>query len=259
MHAPSNLIGCHSDSGNLADLLRLCDDEVHVWRFSLHADAGALDGISRVLAEDEQAKAARFQFERHRRRFMVRRATVRTILGAYLGIPPAEVMFENSLKGKPRLAGKGTLEFNVTDSADLSLIALTRGRRLGIDLEHVRDANFEGIAKRFFTPEEAQELAALPVAARPAGFYRCWTAKEAYLKAIGTGLRTPLNTVRVPVAPDLPATLDVVHDHDGCDGDWAVYRLDAGTEYVATVVVDGSVDRIECREWHGVPAGDILQ
>jgi 4'-phosphopantetheinyl transferase len=137
------------------------------------------------LSPDERARAARFRFERDRRRFVAGRGALREILGEALGRPPSSIAFAYGPQGKPRLAAD-EIQFNVSHSEGLGLIAVAGDRRVGVDIERVR-AKGSGmdVAKRFFSRAEVATLRALPRGLRTEAFFACWTRKEAYIKARG--------------------------------------------------------------------------
>lgn len=178
------------------------DGDVEVWRaVSLaeldHDDARAL------LSVDERARASGYRRAEDAREFVACRAILRRLLGGYLGADPRTLRFGYNRHGKPRLEGHGagSIRFSVAHSAGAALFAFARGRRVGVDLERVRDLRIAEVARQFLSPHEAGALGALPEAEQPAAFYRCWTRKEAYLKGKGVGLSAPLDSFAVSVAP----------------------------------------------------------
>lgn len=181
---------------------------LHVWGFDLgpRQDAAAL---RRLLSPEETARAARLRSAALQRRFVVSRARLREILGSYLELEGADLVFAYGPNGKPRL-GDGTrthdstglvaqiapLAFNLTHSRDLALCAVSELGEVGVDLEGVRPLKDAArLAQRHFSPEEFRRWAALESSGRLDGFYRVWTRKEALLKAAGVGLSRPLERV----------------------------------------------------------------
>jgi len=171
--------------------------EAHLWRLDLDAAHG--EAATVVLSEEERARAARFHFESDRHRFIAARAALRRILAAYLDRAPADLVFSLGRHGKPALENLG-LEFNLSHSGGCGLLAVTRGRRVGVDLERVR-SEFAGedIARRFFASAEVEALAATKPDEYVTAFFRCWTRKEAYVKARGDGLSLALDRFEVPL------------------------------------------------------------
>jgi 4'-phosphopantetheinyl transferase len=180
----------------------LLANEAHVWAVPLNdGDRANLDFAS-ILTKKEQTRADEFRIERPRRQFVTTRAALRILLGSYLGQRPQEIAFASEGLGKPRLASQHAstdLRFNVSHSGDLGLVALTLGRDVGIDVEQRRAiTHVEQIARRFFHPSEVDAVMAAQPNARNDVFLRCWTAKEAVLKAYGTGIAGSLDAFRVP-------------------------------------------------------------
>jgi 4'-phosphopantetheinyl transferase len=214
---------------------------VDVWRLSLDEPSTA-DTEAAVLSPDEIARASRFHFEKDRTRFARCRSALRCLLAGYLESRPAEVRFEYSTNGKPQLAPEKNpraLHFNVSHSGNMALIAVGSELSLGVDIEKIRDdVDAEALAERFFSPRERAGLRALPAHLRVPGFYACWTRKEAFLKATGTGLSFPLADFSVSTHPDLPPQLeDVEGDNEACQR-WFLTDLRVGNPYRATLALD---------------------
>jgi 4'-phosphopantetheinyl transferase len=185
-------------------------------------------GADAILSAEEQARAARFRFARDRRRFANCRAQVRTILARYLSINPAQIEFRYNEFGKPAVDG---LYFNVSHSHDVAMMAVSQSREVGIDIERI-DASFanDNIPERFFSPREVAALRELPSTLQLDAFFRCWTRKEAYVKARGMGLSLALDSFDVTLAPGEPARF-----LRGAD-DWSVQSLSPIAGYAAAVV-----------------------
>jgi 4'-phosphopantetheinyl transferase len=184
-----------------AGMTDLAPDEVRVWVVEL--DAGLrgdsdVDAVEpgpelAVLSDDERARAARFVRARERRRFARCRAALREILGNLLGEPAGSLRFRAAAVGKPELdRGPGVVapvRFNLSHSADLAVVAVCRGREVGVDLEHLRPiTEAERIVASFFTTAEQVAFAAIAGPDRDAAFLRGWTRKEAVLKGFGVGI-----------------------------------------------------------------------
>jgi 4'-phosphopantetheinyl transferase len=217
-------------------------DEVHVWTIRLDL-ADWRDSLPpEELSDDELVRAGRFLFERERRRFAICRATLRAILGGYLGTRPGELSFRTGPYGKPHLDPERygeRIRFNVSHSGELALVAVSRERELGVDIEHVRPLDgIDEIVARHFSPGERLALKCVAPTARLAMFYQYWTLKEAYLKACGVGLSRALEEVDVSGACDHPIRLpDVSAVAD--EKFWTGRTLDPPPGYVAALVVEG--------------------
>ena len=226
-------------------------NEVHVWLAVLDAlPAGEHIGL---LSRDEAARADGFRFARDRERFVGARGLLRELLGRYLGVDPSALRFSYGPRGKPCLETDSRpdgVRFNVSHSGGLALLAFTRGRELGVDLERVRPVpEAESIAESYFSPRESAELARLPPAERPPAFFRCWTRKEAFIKATGDGLSHPLDAFDVTFAPGEPARLLRVDGEPGEAARWWMEGLEPAEGFASALVVDGRPARLACWKW----------
>ena len=231
--------------------LELARDEVHVWRIRLDRPAEVVARLGRTLAPEERAKAARFRFEKDRDHYTVGRGMLRAILGRYLEIEPARLEFRSEAYGKPALVvgeGQGEgLRFNLAHSHGLALLAVARAREVGVDVERGRAIeNFERIIERFFSPRECSAFRVLPEDQKLAAFFRCWTRKEAYMKATGEGFSLPLDRFDVSLAPGEPARLLDVAGRPGEAARWSMRELEPGPGFFGTVMAEGEGWRLRC-------------
>ncbi|MDX6528668.1 MAG: 4-phosphopantetheinyl transferase [Blastocatellia bacterium] len=222
--------------------------DVHVWRLSLEQSTETVQRLRQLLSPDEQARANAFHFENDRRHFIVARGCLRIILAGYLEIAPAEIEFSYAQRGKPQLAASvSQLKFNLAHSGSLALYALTLIGEVGIDLEHIRtDFTGDDIAKRFFSVTEADYLSRLPERVRHEAFLNCWTRKEAFLKAKGTGLSLRLDQFDVTLAPAEPAALLRTGWDETEAARWSLEALDVGRGYIAAVAVESYDWQLSC-------------
>jgi 4'-phosphopantetheinyl transferase len=238
----------------LAEPMQLPDDEVHLWQVDLETAADGYATWTQILSTDERERADRFHFDRDRQRFTATRAILRTLLAAYLAadrnaVEPGKLVFRYSAKEKPSLDGEhsGGVEFNLSHSGTMALLAFTRGRALGVDVEQVREqADRDAIARRFFSEYEQKELAALPAAERCAGFFRCWTRKEAYIKATGDGLSLPLHQFDVSLVAGDENALLATHPDAGEAARWSMREVPAREGYAAALCVHGQGWKLRC-------------
>ncbi|MGH9365948.1 MAG: 4'-phosphopantetheinyl transferase family protein [Thermoanaerobaculia bacterium] len=224
------------------ETVELFPDEVHVWRCALDVSDGEIARMERTLASDEREKAAYFRFFWDRNRFIAGRGTLRAILAQYSNRKPEQLRFLYGPYGKPRLAGEPDREgirFNLAHSRGLALYAFARGREVGIDVEFVRpELGGEEIARRFFSPVELAGLAGHSETARPEAFFRCWTSKEAYLKARGEGLSFPLDQFTVSTSLEGEDRLLAAPEPAEMLS-WSLRRLTPAEGYVGTLAVEG--------------------
>lgn len=227
-------------------------EEVHVWRIGLEDDAVVRPVLASWLSEDEQARARRFIHEPKRRQFTVARGVLRQLLAAYTGQAPEAVGFGYGTHGKPFLARReeaADLRFNLSHSRTMALCAVALGREVGVDVEYMRrERANQALARRFFSAGEVEQLTALPEAERPEAFYRCWTSKEAYVKALGDGLQCPLDAFEVAVNASEAALLRVDGAPDAA-ARWQLRTVPVPAGYVATCAAAGTGLRVEIRDW----------
>jgi 4'-phosphopantetheinyl transferase len=167
----------------------------------------------RLLSPDEHERMARFVFERDRTRFLLTRALVRTTLSRYAPVAPANWHFIANAHGRPEILDRPTgvpdLRFNLSHTDGLIACAVTIGREVGIDVEHVGRRLTQDVAARFFAPAEVAHLRSLPADQQERVFFDYWTMKEAYIKARGFGLALPLGDFAFHFASDHPPTITI--------------------------------------------------
>jgi 4'-phosphopantetheinyl transferase len=210
--------------------------QVHIWTIHTSASSDAVARCEQVLAPDETSRAAQFRLSRARESYIVSRGALRHLLGKYLGQYPARIQLEYGSNGKPALAADSGLQFNVTHSGDIAAVALTAGCDIGVDLEQVRPLpDLEQIAERFLCSDEAAEINSLAAGEREKAFFTYWTRKEAYVKATGIGLSTPLQSFRVIVNPEAPANLVVLEHEATPSKSWTLHDLCLAPDYAGAV------------------------
>jgi 4'-phosphopantetheinyl transferase len=223
--------------------------DLHLWKVDLDCPRFDVEVASRLLSPTEIARAQRFHFSRDSRRFIIARALLRIILAGYVGCPPGELRVGRSRAGKPFLRGvTAPPHFNVSHSASVAVFAFARRRFVGVDVERVRDLpDLEQVAARFFSTAEAATLALLYGERRVRAFFACWTRKEAYLKAIGTGLAGPLDRFTVSMLADESPRLVWVADDPSAPLRWSLTAFSVGPRYVGAAVVNGTP--LVCSHW----------
>jgi 4'-phosphopantetheinyl transferase len=175
----------------------LNEARIDLWQFSLVHE---LKNTYELLDHEERARAQRFYFNKHQRRFSTARATMRIILSNYLNIPAEQLKFSYNEHGKPALMNAAKLQFNLSHSGDLALLAVGKGFPMGVDIEKYSARPYEGIAKNLFSGKEFNEFLKVPAALKPAVFFHIWAQKEAFIKACGLGLSYPTQDFSVPIS-----------------------------------------------------------
>jgi 4'-phosphopantetheinyl transferase len=232
-----------TDVGFRMPQVELAEDEVQLWRVDLEAIRSQESRWQQLLSSDETIRAARFHFAADRQRFVASRAWLRTILAAFLVAEPSELNFSYSKNEKPFLGpghARSGITFNVSHSGGIGLYAFARRRDIGVDVEQIRrDFDAESIAHRFFSASEQKQLAALPESERVDAFFRCWTRKEAYIKAIGEGLSLPLSQFDVSLETlETNALLATRPDRSEAEH-WMIREVPGGAGYSAALCVRG--------------------
>lgn len=231
----------------------ISEHEVYVWRIAMVQSEPVRRYYRNFFSLDEIERADRFHFDKDRNRFTIARGALRELLGGYLKIAPNQLSFVYGVQGKPALAepyNSSGLHFNLSHSGDIALLAVTRNREIGVDVEQIRaDFASEDIAARFFAPEECAKLKTLPLHQRPDAFFSCWTRKEAYIKARGKGLSIPLDSFEVAFAPGEKPALVQVKTGDDNFSRWRMYALDPGEGYKGALISEGSTHEIRLLDW----------
>lgn len=235
--------------------VKLRPEEVHLWRAPLDLSGSTLERLYGTLADDEKVRAERFRFAEGRARFTAARGVLRDILGRYAGMEPASLQFGYQPSGKPfLLAGTdtGELQFNLSHSKGMGLYGVTLGRPVGVDVELVRQgAEFSRIAERFFTSKEAEALRNCPAHLQAEAFFRCWTRKEAFIKASGEGFARGLGSFEVSIEPGDSDALLGASDDPAAVQQWRLANVEAAAGFAAAVAVEQRGLALACWEWPG--------
>jgi 4'-phosphopantetheinyl transferase len=229
------------------DKMHLQENEIHIWRAFIDSEHAQVRYLAPLLSEAERTRASRFLFVQDRDRFISGRGILRSILGLYLQQPPSAIVFTYEAAGKPKLESHNSdrqICFNVSHSHELAVYAFAH-QDVGIDVEAVKPERAdEKVAEHLFSARELAELRALPPEGRVHGFFNCWTRKEAYIKARGLGLATPLDSFAVSLTPGEP---EVIASTDS--GRWILRSFQPADGYVAALVADRSARTIRFWDW----------
>lgn len=235
-----------SDWPAAPDPLPALGEGVHIWMVALD-DAGCdVESCHARLSPGEQKRADNFKFARDRRRYVVAHAALRDVLARYTLAGAATLQFTEGVNGKPKLAppfSAGGIEFNLSHSHETALVAVNSRRDIGVDIEYVK-AEFDifEVADHFFSEREIAALHALPTTLRSRAFYKCWTSKEAFLKAKGTGLSGNLDEV------EITRDGEAVRIRASIDG-WVLKELSCSDRYEAALVTKNMPTNVCCYLW----------
>lgn len=221
-------------------------NEVRIWWVQLDELVGRVACFAPLLNQRERQRATRLRIKQHQERWIVSRALLRILTGAYSATPPHLVEFSYGPLGKPGLKPDQNgreLCFNNTDCDGAALFAFAYDRQLGIDMEHwPRRVRTERIVRRRFASDEAAPILNAPsLDEQNRRFLACWTRKEAWGKAIGVGIRYPMR--EISLCDNLPHVNKVI-DHDG--GQWSLFQLAPDRATIACLVASGLSDNIHC-------------
>jgi 4'-phosphopantetheinyl transferase len=222
----------------------LAGDDVHVWHIEAPARATEQDWL--LLCPQERARAERFALDRDRQRFAGFRAALRRILSLYLHRSPQSIDFHYTPERKPSLItqpGCPDIRFSLSHSRQHALIALTTGREIGVDLEHEPDVESIAAACEFLSDAENAFIRSHPPHEQTDAFLICWTRKEAWLKALGYGLRDDMK--RFEVCGSLGPTDGKLVIHDANRSEWSVRQLRPARQSVGAIVVEGELQNLD--------------
>jgi len=226
--------------GATVDPPPLVAGEIQLWSARLDLSPRRVETLATVLSDEERQRAARYRFPRHRRRFEVSWSLTRSLLGAFLRMPPGGIELRYGPKGKPALDQDGQkLEFNLSHSGEHLVVALRLGRQLGVDVERLRPVQeARSIARRFFSPGEVESLEALPTEDYMRGFFNCWTRKEALIKAVGEGVFVSLDRFDVSLMPNEPARLLSLDGGTAGAATWSLFHLEPASGVIGALATD---------------------
>jgi len=216
--------------------------EAHLWVVALELVPEKLPDFRSILSPDERERASRFLSDGDARRYMAARASLRSLLGAYVGIEPGELRFTYDRFGKPGLGGEAqadAVRFSVSHSEGFGLFGFVKEHRMGVDVERIRAGiDVENLAKNHFSRNEFEKLRSQPSDRQLEAFFCCWTRKEAYLKARGEGMSHGLDRFEVSVTPDEPVTILCADDDPDVSRRWTLEHLTPEPGYLGAAAVE---------------------
>jgi 4'-phosphopantetheinyl transferase len=221
-------------------MLMLLERDIHIWTVDLDLSHQQVEDFGQFLTAQERQRAAKFINPIHGNRWTIARGYLRQILGKYINLTPDAIVFNYGQQGKPAVEAQD-IQFNLSHSADRAVYAISAKHPVGIDLEQIHPLPAADLVDRFFSSAEQIIFHSLPVDLQQAAFFHAWTQKEAYLKACGTGLSTPLAQIEVSIDPRTPAAIISAP----ITGIWQIEKLAISTEYASAIVIGGEYDEIK--------------
>ena len=226
---------------------------IHIWRAKLNLSSMELEHLGNFLSLDEIDRADRFRFPLHRKRFIAARGILRQLLGSYLEVSPNSLTFEYGDRGKPLLANSGrdsSLNFNLSHSQEYAIYGFTYHQTIGVDLEYVKEMpDSLSIAQRFFAKNEYQLIRNTEREQQNQVFFQLWTAKEAYLKAVGTGLAGSLTSINISLDQAEFPSLSIKGDRI-LGTEWSLYSCIPQHNYIAAIALRAIIPFEKICFWH---------
>jgi 4'-phosphopantetheinyl transferase len=223
------------------DTPALQNSEIHVWRILVTDFIPQLNQYWQLLNTTEQQQAKKFIQIKHQNRFIIIHGILRRIISNYLNINPHNINFTNNEFGKPSLSFHESLNFNISHSNDVALLAFTKNNTIGIDVEfNKKNIEIFEIANKFFTPEEANSINNLPIELQLEHFFTYWTCKEAFIKAIGKGLSYSLKNFNI----DIDNLKIHTEDPEYKNSNWSLLKLDTFPNYSAAIATNGDFNKL---------------
>ncbi len=257
---PSRMIS--QDFVNPPAKLTLGDDEIHIWFSVLDQKADVIYNFFQMLSPNERRRAGWFHCYEDKARFITRHGILRMILGHYLGVKPGEVQFYYGKNGKPAILetfGVGTIHFNLSHSNGAALFAFTRSHEIGVDIEYIHDViEMEQIVNRFFSLNERDVFHSLPKSQKREAFFKGWTCKEAFVKALGDGLFKPLCKFDVSLVPGESSEVFRIEGNSREASRWSIQNLNPAPHYLGAFAVKSNLLQLKCWRWDSTELGKDL-
>ncbi len=227
--------------------------DVHVWCAELDVSDADLVALDALLDPGERARAARFRFNRHRTRWVAAHGMLRSVLARYVQVPAGTLEFAAEPGGKPHLRGPRSdreVHFNLAHAEGIALLAVSTLGEVGVDVERVQPMpDAEVIAETHFAEGEREGLRRLQPARVDSGFFSCWTRKEAYVKAVGSGLAMPLEDFEVTLSPDDPPRFVHIGGDESAATEWSLHSLAPAPGYTGAVAIRAPEITLSCWRW----------
>jgi 4'-phosphopantetheinyl transferase len=232
--------------------IELPNSEIHLWCSPLDMTEEQKEDSYQILSADEQNRASRYLSTEDANKFIRSRMLLRSILSFYLERDPKDLQIVYTAQGKPILSYEDAhdIQFNLSHSADLVVIAVTRDIALGVDIEAMsRPQDDIELAREFFSPQEFNTLQNLSEPHKMEAFLNCWTRKEAYFKATGTGIDESLQEIEVTFMPGEPARYLSISGDSHEATHWYLHSIQPATGYAGAVACRQRGLRLACWRW----------
>lgn len=223
---------------------------VQVYTVSVDKERGCIPEYRSYLSIDETEKVLRFKFQIDQERFIISRAILRILSGYFLSLDPKKIEFTYGEYGKPDYASKQNLKFNISHSGDMIVLGFTLEHLLGVDIEKIKtDFDPLKLAKNFFSKIEIESLKKFPKKELPRAFFRCWTRKESFIKAEGSGLSFPLEQFAVSLDDDFRTELLHTEWDTSERSNWNLFSFVPSEQYIGALAVRKKLSRVRYFDW----------
>lgn len=226
---------------------------VHFWYCDFNQNEDKLEFYNSLLSKDEMTRSSKFKFNKDRECYIISRGILRLLLGSYLDIRAKDITFKYTSYGKPELAFESDLKFNISHSGNMAAFAFFRNQEIGVDIEKIKD-NFDvlELAQNFFSKKEVTVLEKQPKEDLSRAFFRCWTRKESFIKAEGSGLSFPLDKFAVSLDSDEHAELLETQWDFKEKNEWQLFSFIPAIGYIAAIAVKNEVSNISYHNWDSI-------
>lgn len=210
------------------------------------------DAYLKHLSDDELYKAQNFRFEKDSTTYVLARGVLRRLLSKYTQTPADNIEFAYGDYGKPKLRDMDALQFNVSHSKELIILAFSLNCEIGVDVEYQDDSiNLMEIAKTVFTETEIESLNSLEKKDLASGFYHLWTRKEAFIKLSGYGLSMPIVLPKISVLKDRVELMDKVNPKKNLlTWDCVLQSFSPAPDYAAALVAPKGSKVVPFMNWN---------
>ncbi|MFK7811722.1 MAG: 4'-phosphopantetheinyl transferase superfamily protein [Maribacter sp.] len=224
-----------------------------MYSISVNKNRKLIPVYNEYLSIDEQEKASRFKFIIDQERFIISRAILRILSGSFLKEDPKQIKFDYGEYGKPSYASNQNLKFNLSHSGDVIVIGFAESQEIGIDVEFIKtDFEVLKLAQKFFSKTEIIALENQPAEDLNRAFFRCWTRKESFIKAEGSGLSFPLDQFAVSLENDHQSELLVTNWDYQEKSQWLLFSFIPSNEYIGAIAVKKKSAQIAYHDWYSL-------
>lgn len=233
--------------------MTLLSNSVDIWSIDTAKFPDDLTSYFQLLSQEEQLRSQRFKFEKDKRLYILARSALRLLAGQYLNCTPVSIQMGYAAYDKPYFLDYPEFKFNISHSGEIVVLAFVQKLELGVDVEYIKtDFEVMEIADNFFASDEIENLKKIEKELHFEAFYRCWTRKEAFIKAKGSGLSFPLSDFSVSIGEK--AELLATHWDENEKNEWSLSSFMPKNDYVGALAVHGPVKTIKYHEWKGFEA-----